>query len=129
MAASNYLDTLDMRFMARARDDLEPIWRALASPIRRAILDELRDGPRTTGALAERFPRLSRFAVMQHLRVLEEADLVTPRRDGRERYNYLNPVPIQRVFDRWVSRYMKPWTEALVSLQDQLETESRKERA
>ena len=115
--------------MARARDDLEPIWRALASPIRRAILDELRDGPRTTGALAERFPRLSRFAVMQHLRVLEEAELVTPRRDGRERYNYLNPVPIQRVFDRWVSRYMKPWTEALVSLQDHLETQSRKERA
>jgi hypothetical protein len=54
---------------------------------------------------------------------------VTTRRDGRERYNYLNPVPIQRVFDRWVSRYMKPWTEALVSLQDQLETQSRKERA
>jgi DNA-binding transcriptional ArsR family regulator len=111
------------------RDALEPVWKALASPVRRAILDNLRDGPQTTGALAERFPRLTRFAVMQHLRVLEEAELVIPRREGRERYNYLNPVPIQRVFDRWVSRYMKPWTEALVSLRDELETRSRKERA
>jgi len=113
----------------RKRDDLAPVWKALASPIRRAILDDLRDGPRTTGAIGERFPRLTRFAIMQHLRVLEEAELVIPRRDGRERYNYLNPVPIQRVFDRWVSRYMKPWTEALVSLQSELETQSRKERA
>jgi DNA-binding transcriptional ArsR family regulator len=116
-------------FVPRQRDELEAVWKALASPVRRAILDDLRAGPKTTGALAERFPRLTRFAVMQHLRVLEEAQLVIPRRDGRERYNYLNPVPIQRVFDRWVSRYMKPWTEALVSLREELETQSRKERA
>ena len=115
--------------MPRARDNLEPVWKALASPIRRSILDLLRDGPQTTGAIAERFPDLTRFAVMQHLRVLEEAELVVPRRNGRERYNYLNPVPIQRIFDRWVSRYMKPWTEALVSLREELETPSRKERA
>ena len=115
--------------MPRKRDELDPVWKALASPTRRAILDHLRDGPRTTGELANRFPRLTRFAVMQHLGVLEEAELVIPRRDGRERYNYLNPVPIQRVFDRWVSRYMKPWTEALVSLREELETEPRKERA
>lgn len=83
----------------------------------------------TTGTIADRFPRLSRFAVMQHLRVLEEAELVIPRRQGRERYNYLNPVPIQQVYDRWVVRYMKPWTEALVTLRDELETPSRKERA
>jgi DNA-binding transcriptional ArsR family regulator len=113
----------------RKRDELDPVWKALASATRRAILDHLRDRPRTTGELAARFPRLTRFAIMQHLRVLEEAELVIPRRDGRERYNYLNPVPIQRVFDRWVSRYMKPWTEALVSLREELETESRKERA
>lgn len=115
--------------MPRARDNLEPVWKALASPIRRAILDVLRDGPQTTGAIAERFPDLTRFAVMQHLRVLGEAELVVARRNGRERYNYVNPVPIQRVFDRWVSRYMKPWTEALVSLREELETPSRKERA
>ena len=115
--------------VARKREEMEPVWKALASPIRRAILDRLRDGPQTTGGIAEHFPRLTRFAVMQHLRVLEEAELVIPRRVGRERYNYLNPVPIQRVFDRWVSRYMKPWTEALVNLREELETESRKERA
>lgn len=115
--------------MPRKPDPLQAVWKALASPTRRAILDLLREGPRTTGAIAERFPRLTRFAVMQHLRVLEEAELVIPRRDGRERYNYLNPIPVQRVYDRWVSRYMRPWTEALVSLQDELETQSRKERA
>ena len=115
--------------MTRSKDPLAPVWKALASPIRRAILDDLRDGPRTTGAIAERFPTLTRFAVMQHLRVLEEAELVIPRREGRERYNYLNPVPIQRIFDRWVSRYTRPWTEALVSLRDELETPTRKEGA
>jgi DNA-binding transcriptional ArsR family regulator len=93
------------------------------------MLDLLRDGPRTTGALAARFPALSRFAIMQHLRLLEESELVVARRAGRKRYNYLNPVPIQRVYDRWVVRFMAPWTEALVSLRDQLETESRDERA
>jgi DNA-binding transcriptional ArsR family regulator len=115
--------------MAKKHDPLENVWKALASPTRRAMLDDLRNGPMTTGAIADRFPKLSRFAVMQHLRVLEEAELVIPRRDGRERYNYLNPVPIQQVFDRWVVRYMKPWTEALVTLRDELETPSRKERA
>ena len=115
--------------MTRSKDQLAPVWKALASPIRRAILDDLRDGPRTTGAIAERFPRLTRFAVMQHWRVLVEAELVIPRREGRERYNHLNPVPIQRVFDRWVSRSTRPWTEALVCMRDELETPTRKERA
>lgn len=83
----------------------------------------------TTGALSREFPSLSRFAVMQHLGVLEEGDLVVHRREGRKRYNYLNPVPIQRVYDRWVVRYLRPWTEALVGLRDELETEAREERA
>ncbi len=109
--------------------DQEAVWRALANPLRRAILDLLRDGPRTTGELDDCFPDLSRFAVMQHLKVLEEAGLVVPKRVGRKRYNYLNPVPIQQVYDRWVVRYMQPWTEALVNLQDQLERESDDERA
>jgi DNA-binding transcriptional ArsR family regulator len=88
------------------------------------MLDALFDGPATTGALADRFPDLSRFAVMQHLKVLEEADLVIPRRDGRKRFNYLNPIPIQQIYDRWVVRYMQPWTEALTSMKDQLEAEA-----
>lgn len=110
-------------------EEMELVWRALANPVRRSILDLLREGPMTTGALSREFPSLSRFAVMQHLGVLEEGELVIPRREGRERYNYLNPVPIQRVYDRWVVRYLKPWTEALVSLRDELETEARAERA
>ena len=108
---------------------MEKVWKALASAIRRDILDLLRDGPRTTGDLAGEFPTLTRFAVMQHLGVLEEAELVIPRRNGRERYNYLNPVPIQQLYDRWVARYMKPWTEALVSLQHTLETEAHEDSA
>jgi DNA-binding transcriptional ArsR family regulator len=108
---------------------MEPVWKALASEVRREILDLLREGPRTTGALAEEFPGLTRFAVMQHLRVLEGAELVIARREGRERYNYLNPVPIQQLYNRWVARYMKPWTEALVSLQTKLETESHEDSA
>ena len=109
------------------RDD-EPIWRALANTTRRAMLDALREGPLTTGELAEQFEGLSRFAVMQHLRVLEEAELVLVRREGRHRYNYLNAVPIQALYDRWVVRYMQPWTEALVTMRDELER-ARDERA
>lgn len=101
---------------------LDAVWRALSNSVRRSILDLLRDGPRTTGELDAHFPDLSRFAVMQHLRVLEEAELVVPRRSGRRRFNYLNPVPIQQIYDRWVSRYQQPWTEALVGLKDDLES-------
>ncbi len=79
----------------------EPLWRALADPTRRGILDRLRTGPRTTGALAEEFPT-TRFAVMRHLDVLKAAGVVTVERRGRERLNHLNPVPLQQVVERWV---------------------------
>ena len=110
-------------------DDLGEVWRALANPTRRRILDLLHEGPLTTGDLSESFPGLSRFAVMQHLGVLTGAGLVIPRREGRKRYNYLNPIPIQRMYDRWVVRYMQPWAEALVDMRSQLESEARRERA
>jgi DNA-binding transcriptional ArsR family regulator len=106
---------------ARRKPDLDPVWRALANPLRREMLDLLRDGACATGDLAARFPALSRFAVMQHLRVLEAGNLVVHRRQGRQRLNYLNPVPIQQIFDRWVSRYQQPWLEALVGLKGELE--------
>jgi len=102
-------------------EDLDPVWKALANPIRRRILDLLRDGPLTTTDLSDAFADLSRFAVMQHLRVLVDAELVTIRRSGRRRYNHLNPVPIQRIHDRWVSRYRRHWAEALVDLKEELE--------
>jgi DNA-binding transcriptional ArsR family regulator len=104
-----------------ASDDLDDVWRALSNAVRRRILDLLAEGPLTTGDLSERFPDLSRFAVMQHLKVLEQADLVVPRRSGRERHNYLNPVPVQRIYERWVCRYMRPWTDALTSLRHEME--------
>jgi DNA-binding transcriptional ArsR family regulator len=84
--------------------DLDPVWKALAEPHRRSILDRLRDGPKTTGELVRPFD-LSRFAVMKHLRVLERAALVVVRRRGRERWNYLNPVPIQTIYERWITPY------------------------
>lgn len=105
--------------------EADAVWRALANPVRRRILDLLRDGPLNTGAVAEHFADLSRFAVMQHLGVLVEADLVLPVKEGRQRLNYLNPVPIQQLYDRWVSDYMQPWTTALTSLKQELETRSK----
>jgi DNA-binding transcriptional ArsR family regulator/uncharacterized protein YndB with AHSA1/START domain len=78
------------------------VWRVLASPQRRHLLDLLSEGPRTTGDLADAMPGLSRFAVMQHLGVLTDAGLVVVRRHGRHRINHLNPVPLRRWYERWV---------------------------
>jgi DNA-binding transcriptional ArsR family regulator len=83
---------------AAAEPDL---WRALASPWRRRVLDLLRDAPATTGELAAWLPELSRFAVMQHLAVLVEAGLVIAERRGRDRVNHLNPVPLREWYERW----------------------------
>lgn len=102
-------------------EENDAVWRALSNPVRRRILDLLVGGPRTTGELAEAFEGLSRFAVMQHLKVLEEAELVIPRREGRHRFNHLNAVPIQRIHRRWVSRYTGRWADALVSLKEEIE--------
>lgn len=104
------------------------MWRALSNPVRRRILDLLRDRPRATGELAEAVPDLSRFAVMQHLKVLQEGDLVVRRRQGRTVMNHLNPVPIQQIYHRWVRRYEGAWAEALVGLKHQLEDEDADSR-
>ncbi|CDZ63072.1 ArsR/SmtB family transcription factor [Neorhizobium galegae] len=81
------------------------IFKALAAPVRREILDELKDRPQTTGDLCARFPKLDRCTVMQHLKVLEGADLVLVKREGRERWNHLNPLPIKAIHDRWIGAY------------------------
>ena len=80
----------------------DAVWRALSNPVRRQLLDRLVAGPMSTGELTTTQPDLSRFAVMQHLGVLEEAGLVLVRREGRRRLNYLNAVPVQQVCERWV---------------------------
>jgi DNA-binding transcriptional ArsR family regulator len=97
------------------------VWRALADPTRRAILDDLARGPRTTGDLATRFLPLCRTNVMKHLDVLVEARLVLVRREGRTRWNHLNPVPIQRVCERWVSRHVRHMASSLSRLKDHVE--------
>lgn len=84
--------------MAQSLDD---VWKALADPTRRRLLDLLKDRPQTTGQLCARFA-MSRYGVMKHLGILEEAGLIIVRREGRKRYNYLNAVPIRRIYERWV---------------------------
>lgn len=100
---------------------MDAVFRALADPTRRSLLDELfrRDG-QTLTELEARFS-MSRFGVMKHLRQLEEADLVVTRRRGREKLHFLNPVPIRLVHDRWVSKYAEPWAAALSDLKGRLE--------
>jgi uncharacterized protein YndB with AHSA1/START domain len=100
---------------------MDAVFRALADPTRRSLLDELfRQDGQTLSALEGRLP-MSRFGVMKHLRVLEEAGLVTTKRRGREKLHFLNPVPIRLVHDRWVSKYAEPWAAALSGLKQRLE--------
>jgi DNA-binding transcriptional ArsR family regulator len=103
------------------QDENDRVFRALSAPLRRAILDALKDRPQTTGELCTRFPAHDRCTVMQHLKVLEQADLVTVRREGRVRWNYLNPVPIKRIHDRWIGPYAARAVEMLDRLQTDLE--------
>jgi DNA-binding transcriptional ArsR family regulator/uncharacterized protein YndB with AHSA1/START domain len=97
-------------------------WKALADPARRKILDLLRARPRTTGELARAFP-FSRFATMKHVAVLSRAGLVVARREGRTRWNHLNAVPLQRIYERWVRPYEAHWAEGLFRLKTGLEAE------
>ncbi|HXI22005.1 MAG TPA: metalloregulator ArsR/SmtB family transcription factor [Gemmatimonadales bacterium] len=104
------------RLRPRARaEDLAPVWKALADPTRRAILDLLRQAPRTTGDLADRFA-LSRFGVMKHLGILVEAGLVTVRREGRLRWNALNPMPIHQIYRRWIRPFETAAADRLMRL-------------
>jgi len=97
------------------------VFKALADPTRRSLLDELfRQDGQTLGMLEERFA-MTRFGVMKHLNVLEEAGLVVTRRRGREKLHFLNAVPIRLVHDRWVSKYAEPWVATLSDLKSALE--------
>jgi DNA-binding transcriptional ArsR family regulator len=102
-------------------DDLDPVWKALADPTRRGILDLLRGGPRTTSEIVERIPKLSRFGVMKHVAVLRDAGLVQTREDGRSVINTLNVVPIRLIYERWVSGYQDQWVRKLTGLKRALE--------
>ena len=101
------------------------MFRALADPTRRFLLDLLfvRDG-RTLTELESELPEMTRFGVMKHLKVLEEADLVVTRRQGREKHHFLNAVPIRLIHDRWIDKYTERQVTALVDLKKQLEDPS-----
>ena len=102
---------------------MDDVFSALADPTRRALLDELfREDGQTLSALEQRLP-MSRFGVMKHLKLLEQAGLVTTQKRGREKLHFLNPVPIRLVHDRWVSKYAEPWASALSELKAELEEE------
>jgi len=101
---------------------MDEVFKALADPTRRSLLDVLfRQDGQTLSALVEQRAPMTRFGVMKHLRVLEEASLVTTRRRGREKLHFLNPVPIRLVHDRWVSKYAEPWAAGLSGLKRRLE--------
>jgi DNA-binding transcriptional ArsR family regulator len=104
---------------------IDDVFKALADPTRRRLLDELfeEDG-QTLSALEQRLP-MTRFGVAKHLKVLEGAGLVTTRKRGREKLHFLNPVPIREVHDRWVSKYAEPWAQALTGLKRDLEEENQ----
>jgi DNA-binding transcriptional ArsR family regulator/uncharacterized protein YndB with AHSA1/START domain len=105
---------------------VDDVFKALADPTRRSLLDELfRQDGQTLSELEERF-EMTRFGVMKHLKQLEEAGLVVTRRRGREKLHFLNPVPIRLVHDRWVSKYAEPWTSALSDLKQRLENPMEK---
>jgi uncharacterized protein YndB with AHSA1/START domain/DNA-binding transcriptional ArsR family regulator len=103
---------------------MDTVFRALADPTRRSLLDELfeQDG-QTLSALEQRLP-MTRFGVMKHLKVLEEAGLVRTKRRGREKLHFLNPVPIRLVHDRWVSKYAEPWAAGLSGLKQRIEEQT-----
>src|SRR5215475_12055638 len=100
---------------------MDEVFKALADPTRRELLDELfRSDGQTLSALEERF-EMTRFGVMKHLRQLEEAGLIVTRRRGREKLHFLNPVPIRLIHDRWVSKYAEPWVAGLTGLKREME--------
>ena len=106
-------------------DDLDAVFKALANPVRRQICDELKLRPLSTKQLAQSFPELDRTTVMLHLRVLEEAGLVVAVRKGRERFNYLDAMPIQAIHERWIGPHAAHAAQGLGKLKAQLEKENQ----
>jgi DNA-binding transcriptional ArsR family regulator len=103
---------------AHPDDELDPVWKALSDPTRRAILDFLRPRPRTTTEIVDQFPHLTRFGVMKHLEVLRQADLVRTREVGRQRVNSLNVVPIRQIYERWVGPFQELWSSELLRIKE-----------
>lgn len=105
--------------------DLDAVFKALANPVRRAICDELKLRPLTTKQLSAVFAEIDRTTVMMHLRVLEEAGLVAPVRKGRERFNYLDAMPIQAIHERWIGPHAAAAAKGLSRLKEGLEADAK----
>lgn len=112
-----------------SEDDLDAVFRALANPHRRAICDALKLRPLTTKQLCAALAELDRCTVMQHLKVLEEAGLVVPLRKGRERFNYLDAMPIQAIHERWIGPHAANAAAGLLRLKRELEAEGKQNHA
>lgn len=108
---------------------MDDVFKALADDGRRALLDALRDRDgRSLTELCDVLPDMTRFGVMKHLRVLEDAHLVLTERSGRSKLHYLNPVPIRNIHDRWISAYTQPIITGLIALRDEAERSPRRPR-
>ena len=105
---------------------MDLVFKALADPTRRSLLDELFRQDGQTLSMLEGRVAMTRFGVMKHLKVLEDAGLVVTRRRGREKLHFLNPVPIRLVHDRWVSKYAEPWVAGLSEIKERLERQMEK---
>src|SRR6476660_6071406 len=114
-----------MKMPSGPKDKLDPVWKALADPTRRSILDLLRDRPLTTTEIVDAFPHLTRFGVMKHLDALREAELVHTREQGRQRVNSLNVFPIRQIYERWVSPFQEMWSSQLLGIKELAEQKSR----
>lgn len=109
-------------------DDLDHVWKALADPTRRAILDLLRDGPKQTTEIVEQFPELSRFGVMKHIDCLRDSGLIQTRSEGRLRINSLNVAPIRSILERWINKYEAYWSNTLLRVKVDVESAATKPR-
>jgi DNA-binding transcriptional ArsR family regulator len=114
----------NMSTSKKERDKEERVFKALADYRRREMLDLLKDAPRSTGEICAHFDELDRCTVMQHLGVLEKADLIIVKRSGRNRWNYINPLPIKEIYDRWISRYATHAVDILARMKRDLEAEN-----
>lgn len=100
---------------------MEKVWKALSDKNRRIILDMLREKEMTTGEISKHFKRLTRYGVMKHLKILNDANLIIIKREGRNRWNYINPLPIQEIYERWVKKYEAGWSSYLIEFKNNLE--------
>ncbi|MFC7062567.1 SRPBCC domain-containing protein [Halobacillus seohaensis] len=107
--------------------ELTSVFRALGHPIRRQILDLLKESPKTTGELNDFFPNVTRYSIMKHLNILEEGNLVVVRREGKYRRNFLNAVPLQEVHNRWVGKYIQTTASSLLNLRATVEQNGGKQ--